>query len=81
MKSQIYYYIFLLSLLNCGWLLIWEVQWFYWKQELPVPAEKVSVRMPMVRLELATPGCKPSALAIELTRSKAVAGKELTLYS
>ena len=35
--------------------------------------------MPMVRLELATLGYKPSALAIELTSSKAIAGKELSL--
>ena len=36
----------------------------------------------MVRLELATPGShyKPSALAIELSSSKAIAGKELSLY-
>ena len=44
-----------LSLINCGWLLFQEVQWFYWTQELLVPAEKFSVRMPMVRLELTTP--------------------------
>ena len=41
-----------LSFLNCGWLLMREVQWFYWTQELLVPAEKFTVRMPMVRLEL-----------------------------
>ena len=35
----------------------------------------------MMRLELATPGYKPSALAIELTSSKAIAGKELSLSS
>ena len=35
----------------------------------------------MVRLELATLGYKPSALAIELTTSKAIAGKELSLSS
>ena len=39
-----------LSFLNC------EVRWFYWTQELLVPVEKFTVRMPMVRLELATPG-------------------------
>ena len=46
-----------------------------------VPEEKFSVKMPMVRLKLATPGYKPSALAIELTRSKDIAGKELSLSS
>ena len=45
-----------LSFLNCDWLFIREVQWFYWTQELLVPVEKFTVRMPMVRLELATPG-------------------------
>ena len=47
--------IIFLSFLNCDWLLIWEVQWFYWTQKLLVPAEKVSVRMPMMGHELATP--------------------------
>ena len=37
--------------------------------------------MPMMGLELATLGYKPSALAIELTSSKAIAGKELGLSS
>ena len=41
---------------NCDWLFIWELQWFYWKQKLLVPVEKLTVRMPKVRLELATPG-------------------------
>ena len=45
-----------LSFLNCDWLLIREVQWFYWTQKLLVPVEKFTVRMPKVRLELATPG-------------------------
>ena len=35
----------------------------------------------MVRLELATLGYKPSGLAVELTSSKAIAGKELRLSS
>ena len=35
----------------------------------------------MVILELATLGYKPSALAIELASSKALAGKELSLSS
>ena len=45
-----------LSFLNCDWLLILEVQWFHWTQKLLVPVEKFTVRMPKVRLELATPG-------------------------
>ena len=49
-------FILYLSFLNCDWLLIREVQWFYWTQKLLVPAEKFTVRMPKVRLELATPG-------------------------
>ena len=53
--QRIHFIIIYLSLLNCGWLLIREVQWFYWTQELLVPAEKFSIRMPKVRLELATP--------------------------
>ena len=52
----VYCIIIYLSFLNCDWLLIREVQWFYWTQELLVPAEKFTVRMPMVSLELATPG-------------------------
>ena len=64
-----------LSFLNCGWLLVREVEWFYWTQELLVPVEKFTVRMPMVRLELATLGYKPSALAIELYSSKAMLGR------
>ena len=35
----------------------------------------------MMRLKLETPHYKPSALAIELTSSKAIAGKELSLSS
>ena len=49
-------FIIYLSFLNCDWLLIREVQWFYWTQELLVPVEKFTVRMPMERLELAIPG-------------------------
>ena len=37
-----------LSFLNCGRLLIREVQWLYWTLELLVPAEKFTVRMPMI---------------------------------
>ena len=42
----VYCIIIYLSFLNCD----------YWTQELLVPVEKFTVRMPMVRLELATPG-------------------------
>ena len=35
----------------------------------------------MVRVEVATLGYKPSALAIELNSSKAITGKELSLSS
>ena len=42
--------------LHCDWLLAREVQWFYWAQELLIPVEKFTVRMTMVRLELAIPG-------------------------
>ena len=51
----VYCIIIYLSFLNCDWLLIREVQWFYWTQELLVPVEKFTVRLQMVRLELATP--------------------------
>ena len=52
----VYCIIICLSFLNCDWLLIGDVQWFYWTQELLGPVEKLIVRMPMVRLEPATPG-------------------------
>ena len=51
----VYCIIIYLSFLNCDWLLIREVQWFYWTPELLVPVEKFTVRKLMVRLELATP--------------------------
>ena len=46
-----------------------------------VSAEKFTVRMPTVRLELSSPRLSTIALAIELTSSKAIAGKELSLSS
>ena len=52
----VYCIIIYLSFLNCDWLLIREVQWFCWTQELLVQVEKFTVRMPVVRPELATPG-------------------------
>ena len=42
-----------------------------------VPVEKFTVRMPMMGLELALLGYKPSAPAIELNSSIAITGKEL----
>ena len=48
----LHHYIFIISQL---WLTsLGEVEWFYWTQKLLVPAEKFTVRMPMVRPELAT---------------------------
>ena len=54
----VYCIIIYLSFLNCDWLLIREVQQSYWTQKLMVlvAVEKFTVRMPKVRLELATPG-------------------------
>ena len=52
----VYCIIIYFSFLNCDWLLTREVQWLYCTQELLVPVEKFKVRMPMVRLELATNG-------------------------
>ena len=52
----VYCIIIYLSFLNCDWLLIREVQWFYWTKKLLVPVEKFTVRMKKVRIELATPG-------------------------
>ena len=46
-----------------------EVQCFYWTQELLAPVQKFTVRMPMVRLELATPDSKPSNQKLLLGRS------------
>ena len=51
----VYWIIIILSFLNCDWLLIPGVQWFYWTHELLVPVEKISVRMSMMGLELAIP--------------------------
>ena len=52
----VYYIIVYLSFLNCDWLHIWGVQWFCWKQKLLVQVEKLTVRMPKVRLVVATNG-------------------------
>ena len=47
----------------------------------PGTSREFSVTMPIIGLELATLDYKPSALAIELYSSKAIAGKELSLSS
>ena len=52
----VYCIIIYLSFLNCDWLLIREVQWFYWTQKLLVPIEKFNVRMLKVTIVLATSG-------------------------
>ena len=77
----VYCIITYLSFLNCDWFLIWEVQWFYWTQELLVSVEKFTVRMPMVRLELATPGLQTQCSSHWAIQLKAIAGKELSLSS
>ena len=47
-----------------------------------MPEEKFAVRMPMMWDSKSKPlGYKPSALAIELSSSKVVVGKELSLSS
>ena len=46
----VYCIIIYLSFLNSDWLLIREVQCFYWTQELLVRVEKFTVRMPMMKL-------------------------------
>ena len=51
----VYCIIIYLSFLDCDWLLIREVQRFCWTQKLLVPVKQFTVRMPMVRLEHATP--------------------------
>ena len=54
----VYCIIIYLSFLNCDWILIREVQWFYWTQELLVPVEKCEDADAEMWgcLELATPG-------------------------
>ena len=63
-------FIIYLSFLNWDWLLIREVQWFYWTQKLLVPVEKFTVRMSMVRLELATPGLQIQCSSHWATRAQ-----------
>ena len=67
--ERLWHIIIYLSFLNWDWLLIREVQWFYWTQKLLVPVEKFTVRMPMVRLELATPGLQTQCSSSTGTRS------------
>ena len=61
----VYCIIIYLSFLNCDWLLIREVQCFYWTQDLLVRVEKFTVRMPMMKLN------SFSAIAFELYSSMA----------
>ena len=51
-----------LSFLNCDWLLIGEVQLFYWTEKLLEEVEKFIVMVPKVRLEFASPGLKNAVL-------------------
>ena len=51
----VYCILIILSFLNCDWLLIRELQWLYYINELLVPVEKFSLRMPMMGHESATP--------------------------
>ena len=79
----VYCIIIYLSFLNCDWLLIREVQWFYWTQKLLVPVEKFTVRMPKVRLELATPGLQTQcsshwAIQLKSYRWEGVEGYNIT---
>ena len=77
----VYCIIIYLSYLNCDWLLIWEAQWLYWTQELLLPVEKFTERMPIGRLELATPGLQSQCSSHWAIQLKAIPGKELSLSS
>ena len=71
-----YCIIIYLSFLNCEWLLIGEVQWLYWTQKLLVLVEKFTVRVPKVRLELATPGLETQWLwPLSYTAQKLLLGR------
>ena len=77
-----YCFIIYFSFLYCDWLLIREVQWFYWTQKLLVPIQKFKVRMLKETIELATTGLHSqcsSHWAIQL--KKPIALKELRLSS
>ena len=77
----VYCIIIYLSFLNWDWLLIWEAQWFYWTQKLLIPVEKLQWGCRRWGSNSQPLDYKPSALAIELYSSKAIAGKELSLSS
>ena len=70
-----------LSFLNCDWLLIREVQWFYWTQELLVPVDKFTLGMPIVKLEFSTTGPQSQCSSHWAIQLKLIAGKELSLSS
>ena len=73
----VYFIIMYTQFLNCDMLLIRDVQWFYWTQELLVPVEKFTVRMRMIKIELTTWTTKP----LSYTAQFAIAEKELSLSS
>ena len=75
----VYCIIIYLSFLNCDWLLIWEVQWLYWTQELVVPVKKFTVRMTMVRPELATNGLQTQCSSHWPIQLKSYCWKEVEL--
>ena len=77
----VYCIIIYLSSLNCAWLLIRDVQCLYWTQKLLLPTEKFTLIMPMIRLELATPGLQTHCSSHSTIQLKAIAGKELSLSS
>ena len=58
----VYCIIVYLSFLNCDWLLIREVQLFYWTKKLLEEVEKFIVMVSKVRLEFASPGLKNALL-------------------
>ena len=79
-QKPIIVYIYL-PFLNCGWLLIREVQWFYWVQESWYQQWNLQWGCRWWDSNSQPLGYKLSALAIELNSSNAIAGKELSLSS
>ena len=65
-----------LSFVKCDWVLIREVQWFYWRWKLLVPVEKFKVIWPRWGSSSQSLVYKPSARAIELYCWKAMTGRE-----
>ena len=77
----VYCVIIYVSFLNCDWLLIRKVQWFYWTQKFLVLVEKFQWGWGTWSSNYQPLDYKRSALAIELYSSKAIALKELSLSS